>query len=149
MNIEAGSFFEKMPQALPLFDAFAEKVLAKYPDAQVRVQKSQISFSNQHRFVFVWLPIRKMKGRPDVYIIVFFGLARRLDSPRIIESVESYPNRWMHHVIIQNCSEIDTELMSWISEAYHFESTQMKKRYTFEGVIKKFAPKSGNRRATV
>ena len=95
-------FFDKMPQALPLYKMFAEKVLAEYPDVQIKIQKSQISFSNKHQFAFVWLPIRKMKNRPDIYIIVSFGLPYCLDSPRIIESTEPYPNRWTHHVIIQD-----------------------------------------------
>jgi hypothetical protein len=66
MYIETGSFFDKIPQALPLYKMFAEKVLAEYPDVQIKIQKSQISFSNKHQFAFVWLPIRKMKDRPDI-----------------------------------------------------------------------------------
>ena len=69
MDIETGSFFDKVPQALPLFNVFAEKVLVEYPDVQIRIQKTQISFSNKHQFAFVWLPIRKIKNRPDIYII--------------------------------------------------------------------------------
>lgn len=124
MYIETGSFFDKIPQALPLYKMFAEKVLAEYPDVQIKIQKSQISFSNKHQFAFVWLPIRKMKDRSDIYIIVSFGLSYHLDSPRIVEATEPYPNRWMHHLIIQNRSEIDTELMNWIKEAYDFAVTK-------------------------
>ncbi len=120
MDIEMDLFFKKMPQAFPLYKMFAEKVLAEYPDVQIKIQKSQISFSNKHQFAFVWLPIRKMKNRPDVYIIVSFGLSHRYDSPRIVEATESYPNRWVHHLIIQNPTEIDMELMSWMKEAYDF-----------------------------
>lgn len=72
MDIETGLFFAKMPQALPLYKMFAEKVLAVYPDVQIKIHKSQISFSNKHQFAFVWLPIRRMKNRPDIYIIVSF-----------------------------------------------------------------------------
>lgn len=120
MDIETGSLFDQMPQALPLYKMFVEKILIEYPDVQIKIQKSQISFSNKHQFAFVWLPIRKMKNRPDIYIIVSFGLSYHLDSLRIVEATESYPNRWMHHLIIQNCSEVDTELMNWIKEAYDF-----------------------------
>ena len=120
MDIETGLYFEKMPQALPLYKIFAEKVLTEYPDVKIKVQKSQISFSNKHQFAFVWLPIRKMKNRPDIYIVVSFLLSYRLDSPRIVEATEPYPNRWTHHLIIQNRSEVDTELMNWIKEAYDF-----------------------------
>ncbi len=120
MGIEPVSFFEKMPQAFPLYEAFAEKVLAAYPDVQIKVQKSQISFSGRHPLAYVWLPIRRMKNRPDIYIVVSFGLNHRIDSPRITEAVEPYPNRWMHHLVIQDPGEIDEELMNWIREAYNF-----------------------------
>lgn len=120
MDTETHLFFDKTPQALPLYKVFVEKVLAEYPDVHIKIQKSQISFSNKHQFAFVWLPIRKMKNRPDIYIIVSFGLTYRLGSPRIVEATEPYPNRWTHHLIIQNRSEVDTELMSWIKEAYDF-----------------------------
>lgn len=120
MDSDIGLFFDKMPQALPLYMMFAEKVCTEYPFVQINVQKSQIAFSNKHNFAFVWLPIRKMKNRPYIYIIVSFGLPYRLDSPRIIQSTEPYPNRWTHHVIIQDQNEIDTELMGWIKEARNF-----------------------------
>ncbi|MEO1814497.1 MAG: DUF5655 domain-containing protein [Acetobacterium sp.] len=120
MDIETGLFFAKMPQALPLYKMFAEKVLAEYPDVRIKIHKSQISFSNKHQFAFVWLPIRTMKNRPDIYIIVSFGLSYRLESPRIVEVAEPYPNRWTHHVIIQDKNEIDLELVNWIKEAYQF-----------------------------
>lgn len=118
MQNDIDLFFDRMPQALPLYQAFAEKVLAEYPGVQIKVQKSQISFFDKHPFAFVWLPLRRMKKRPDIYIIVSFGLSYLLDSPRIVQSTEPYPNRWTHHLIIQNRSEIDRELMGWIKEAY-------------------------------
>jgi len=37
-----------------------------------------------------------------------------------VEATEPYPNGWIHHLIIQNRSEVDTELMNWIKEAYDF-----------------------------
>ena len=120
MQNDVDLFFDRMPQALPLYQSLAEKVLAEYPDAQIKVQKSQIAFYDKHNFAFVWLPIRKVKNRPEIYIIVSFVLSYRLDSPRIIESTEPYPNRWTHHVIVQDQNEIDTELMDWMKEAHDF-----------------------------
>ena len=120
MQNDVDLFFDRMPQALPLYQSFAEKALAEYPDAQIKVQKSQIAFYDKHNFAFVWLPIRRMKNRPEIYIIVSFVLSYRLDSPRIIESTEPYPNRWTHHVIVQDQNEIDTELMDWMKEAHDF-----------------------------
>lgn len=120
MQLNSYNIFSKAPQAEPLYTVFAKKILAEFPDTKIKFQKTQISFSNRHQFAFVWLPIRKMKNRPDIYIIVSFGLSYRLDSPRIVEATEPYPNRWTHHLIIQNASEVDAELMNWIREAHNF-----------------------------
>lgn len=35
-------------------------------------------------------------------------------------SVEAYPNRWTHHVLVEQESDIDQELLSWIAEADTF-----------------------------
>lgn len=49
-----------------------------------------------------------------------FGLPYQKVSPRIAQSVEAYPNRWTHHVIVERAEEIDAELLGWIGEAYQF-----------------------------
>ena len=120
MDTNVLKFFDKMPQAIPLYEAFVNKLCSELKDVTIKVQKSQISFSNNHNFAFVWLPIRKMKGRPDVYIVVSFGLDYQKKDSRIEEATEPYPNRWTHHVIIQCVSDIDQQLMEWIKQAYSF-----------------------------
>lgn len=117
---EMNIFFARIPQAIPLYKQLVARISTVYSDVKITVQKTQISFCHKHPFAFVWLPIRKMRNRPDVYIIVSFGLSRRIISPRIVEAVEPYPNRWTHHVILQNPEEVDDELMNWIHEAYEF-----------------------------
>ncbi len=111
-------FFDGHLEALPLYEAFAGKVLEEIGPVTVRVQKTQISFSNRYNFAFVsFLPARKKKDRPDVYITVTFGLRHRADSPRIDIASEPYPNRWTHHVLVASEEEIDGELMAWVKEA--------------------------------
>lgn len=120
VNGEVLFFFDEKPEALPLYEAFAEQV-ERLGEVTVRVQKTQISFSNRRNFAFVsFLPARKAKGRPKSYITVTFGLNRRVDSPRIDIATEPYPNRWTHHVLISSPEEINGELMGWIKEAYEF-----------------------------
>ena len=53
-----------------------------------------------------------------------FGLARRLDDPRIAQAVEPYPNRWTHHVLVQTPEEVDETLLRWIDEAYWFAQSK-------------------------
>lgn len=114
------SFFSKMPQALPLFLKLSEKLCAEYLAVSIKIQKTQIAFSDKRNFALVWLPIRKMKDRPDVYIIVSFFLPSCSNSSRIVQAVEPYPGRWTHHTIISGESEIDSEFMELIRESYNF-----------------------------
>ena len=120
MNNDAILFFARMPKALPLYEAFHAAVCAEFEDFAVKVQKTQITYSNKHNFAFVSLPFRKLKGAPDVYILLSFGLNRKLDDPRVYQAVEPYPTRWTHHVIIQSADEIDGQILDWLREAYTF-----------------------------
>lgn len=123
MNQDILLFFDKNPEALPLYEALEERILAEIPDVTIKVRKTQISFSNKHNFAFVsFLPVRKAKERPDIYIVVTFGLSYQKESPRIDVATEPYPNRWTHHMLISRVEEIDHELMGWIKEASVFSA---------------------------
>ena len=116
-------FFNEKPTALPLYEAFAQRLFAEIGNVNVKVQKTQISFSSRHNFAFVsFLPARKAKDRPETYITVTFGLRYKKESPRIDAASEPYPNRWTHHMLISSVEEIDDELMGWIKEAAAFSA---------------------------
>lgn len=122
MTTEELLFFDPMPRALPLYEALSHKLLAAFPGITVKVQKTQITFREKYGFAFVSL--RRMKGCPEVFLILSFGLSHRLDSPRVVAAVEPYPNRWTHHVIVSDQSQIDGELMGWLREAHDFALTK-------------------------
>lgn len=125
MNNDILFFFDKRLQALPLYEALEKRIFTEINDVTVKVQKTQISFSNRHNFAFVsFLPIRKVRERPKNYIVVSFGLNRKLDSTRIDAATEPYPNRWTHHILISTAEEIDDELMGWIKEASVFSASK-------------------------
>ena len=116
-------FFNEKPAAIPLYEAFAQRLFAEIDDVTVKVQKTQISFSNKYNFAFVsFLPVRKAKERPKTYITVSFGLRYKKESPRIDVASEPYPNRWTHHMLISSEAEINDELMGWIKEAAEFSA---------------------------
>ena len=117
-------FFDKMPAILPVYARLREQLAAAYPDLGIRVGKSQISFRNRYGFAAASLPWRRVKGWPAEYLLVSFGLARRLDDPRIAQAVEPYPNRWTHHVLVQTPEEVDETLLRWIDEAYWFAQSK-------------------------
>lgn len=123
MNPDILLFFERTPAALPLYEAFEERMLSEFPDVKIKARKTQISFSNRRNFAFVsLLPVRRAKDRPAVFITVTFGLDHRVESPRIDAASEPYPNRWTHHVLVASAEELDSELMGWIREAAAFSA---------------------------
>ena len=120
MDMNTIAFFEKMPDALPLYETIRRMIRAEFENVTVRVQKTQISFSNRYNFAFVSLPVRRVKGYTSVYVILTFGTGSRVEHPRIFQSTEPYPGRWTHHVVIQKAEEVDAQVKAWIAEAYHF-----------------------------
>lgn len=118
-------FFNEHPQAIPLYEAFEARLLSELEGVNIKVQKTQITFSNRYGFAFVsFLPARRAKDRPDPYITVTLGLNRREGSPRVDQASEPYPGRWTHHLVIGSRSEIDDELMAWVREAYDFAAAK-------------------------
>ena len=114
-NIDAMQFFDRRPRELELYQDFEDKVFAACPETHIRVQKTQITFENRHGFAFVSLPRRN---------VVSFGLSYRVDSPRIWVATEPYPNRWTHHMLISDESQLDEEVLGWIKEAAAFAAAK-------------------------
>lgn len=113
-------FWDQWWNLLPLYETLRNILTETYPDMRIKVSKTQISFYNRHMFAMVSPPARRKKGWPKEFIRVSFGLPYQIVSPRIAVSTEAYPNRWTHHVIVEDASKIDKELMAWIDEAYVF-----------------------------
>ena len=112
-------FFAGHGAALPIYTERRSRVFAQWPDVEVRVARTQITFKARYGFAFV--STRRMGRRcPEVFIIVSFGLHREVSSPRILAASEPCPGRWTHHVIVSDLSEIDGELLGWISEAHDY-----------------------------
>ena len=122
-DLDTALFFNEHSEAFPMYKALEDRILTDIRDVNIKVQKSQITFSNKHGFAFVsFLPARKAKERPKVYITITFGLKYKKESPRIDVATEPYPNRWTHHVLISSIDEIDDELLSRIKEASNFSA---------------------------
>ena len=109
-------FFDGSPDRLALYQALFQQLDAAFPQASVKVQKSQISFYSPRLFAMASLPKRKR----DPGIVVSFGLGRREPSPRIAVAVEPYPGRWTHHVPVTAKDQMDGELLGWLREARDF-----------------------------
>ena len=105
---------------LSVYQALRDQLVKRCPTLQIKVSKTQISFRNRHIFAMSSLPFRRAKGWPECCLIVSFGLCCRLDSPRIVQAAEPYPNRWTHHVVVDQEGQLDAELLGWLREAYVF-----------------------------
>jgi len=116
------AFWDQWPRLLPLYETLRGRLAESYADMKVKVSKSQISFYNRHLFAMASPPVRRKKEWPKEFMLVSFGLPRRVDSPRIAMSVEAYPNRWTHHVIVSREEDVDETLLGWIQGAYEFSA---------------------------
>lgn len=113
-------FFDGKPLELSLYETLLHRMETDFPEASIKVQKTQISFYSKHLFAAVSLPVRRRKEWPKHCVLVTFGLSDRVDSPRIAVATEPYPNRWTHHVVVSAAEEIDAELLGWLRKAYDF-----------------------------
>lgn len=115
------AFFSQQPQALPLCEAFLQKLQAQHPETHTRVQKTQITFSNRHVFACLsFARVRKKALLPDPYLVLTLGLPAPLASPWAEIKTEPYPGRWTHHILLSTPDDLDPELMGWVVEAYAF-----------------------------
>lgn len=125
INQDSLMFFDKYPAALPLYEAFAAKLFELFPDVTLRVQKTQITFSNRRVFACVSLMRVKRKAElPDPYIVVTLGLPYPLESRRVAAKTEPYPGRWTTHFVIGSTGELDQEFFAWVREAYDFSAAK-------------------------
>jgi hypothetical protein len=98
--------FAGRPEAERLFRqacAFIESI----GPVEVVARKTQVAFGRKRRFAWVWLPQMWIKRAPDKSITLTFGLRRRVKDRRIKESVEPYPGRFTHHVVIRRAADFD------------------------------------------
>ena len=117
---DAGMFFDGHPAELALYEALFRRMDGAFPEGTVKVQKSQISFYARRLFAAASLPVRRKKDWPRECLVVTVGLDRPLNSPRSAVSVEPYPGRWTHHLLLTAPEDVDGLLAAWLAEAYRF-----------------------------
>ena len=117
-------YFDGKPRELTLYQCLEARMEEQFPEASVKVQKTQISFYGRHLFAAASLPVRRRKDWPKICLVVTVGLSYRLDSPRVVAASEPYPGRWTHHVLVTEADQIDEELMGWLREAWAFSQSK-------------------------
>lgn len=121
MNPAAMQFLRQNPGALPLYETLENRVLSEIQNVTVNVQRTQISFGNDHTFACVSFakPGRAMECA-DPYIVLTFFLGKKLCSSRVKVGQEPHLNHWTHHTTVFQPAEIDAELMGWLKDASSF-----------------------------
>lgn len=119
----ADEFFAADPYEQQLFDSLLAGLRRHCPSTEAEVQKTDVALQEGGRpFAYVWVPgVRRIPGRPLHYIVVSFGLNRCIDDPRMTEVTQSYPGRWMHHVVVATPAEIDDTLLGWLAAARNWK----------------------------
>ena len=114
-------FFDRHRAAYPLYERFQEKLLARFPESRIKVQKSQISYYNRHLYACIsFLKVKKKAELPDDCFVLTLGLPAPPESDRVAAKTEPYPGRWTTHFVIGSPSDLDEELFDWIGQAYQF-----------------------------
>ncbi|MGJ7922858.1 DUF5655 domain-containing protein [Neobacillus sp. LXY-4] len=113
------SFFSHQAGQIALY-LETERMINSIGPAEVEVKKTQISFGTNTKFAWIWLPEKRSKKRPKNSIILSFSVGRRIENEQIVEAVEPYPGRWLHHIIIQDESDLNKLVFTWLCEAYTF-----------------------------
>jgi hypothetical protein len=113
--------FAGNPNHLTLF-LHISKFINSFGHVTVKVTKSQVSFARKRQFAWIWLPREWDKRRPPNSIVLSFSLRKKINDPQIVQVVEPYPDRWMHHVVIQRTADLNESVKEWLKAAYDFGS---------------------------
>ena len=124
-ELDEALFFDAVPGAYAIYRMFKSAIMTAYPDAQLRVQKTQITFTNPRVFACASLLRARRKAElPKPWLTVTLGLPYRLESPRTAICTQVYPGRWTTHIVVSSPAEIDGELLGWVGVAYRFAVTK-------------------------
>jgi hypothetical protein len=113
------ALFNRGPGQLELF-YYAAAAIEALGEVGRRVTRSQVSFRSGRQFAWLWPPPQWARNRTPGCIVLSFALGRRAADERIVQAVEPYPGRWMHHVILEQATDLDELVQGWLKEAYVF-----------------------------
>jgi hypothetical protein len=100
-----------------LFDLVA-KFLISLGGVDRATRNTQVSFKHGRAFAWIWLPQMWVEKQPRGSITLTFGLDHQVRDRRIKQSVEPYPGRYTHHVVIKRAAQFDARVKTWLREAH-------------------------------
>ena len=112
-------FFAGHPQVYPLYRTLEEELLRRWPQTGIKVQKTQIAFTDRHIYACVsFLRAKRKAELPEHYFVLTLGLGYPLASERVAAKTEPYPGRWTTHIVLSDPEELDEELYGWVEQAH-------------------------------
>lgn len=121
-------FFNDHPAALGLYEALEAWLQSAFPEAQKRVQKTQITFFHRHTFACVSFARVKKAECTEPWLTFTLGLPTPLVSCRAAVQSEPYPGRWTAHIVLHDPKDLDAELLAWTRQAYLFSEQKTVRR---------------------
>ena len=120
-------FFEGRAGSLRLFKLL-RRMVKTVCSPSVEVSRTQISFGEHYKYLWVWLPQIWITKRPEDSITLTIMTGEKLKSSRISESTQPRKGYWTHHILIQNEGDIDNTLRDLIRKSYEFYLKRLKKK---------------------
>lgn len=80
------------------------------------VTKSQVAFRSRRGFAHVWRPGQYVDS--EVPAVLSIALPREVTSARFKEVAHPSTHVWMHHIELHEASELDDQVLGWLTEAY-------------------------------
>ena len=124
---KAQAFFENNPVSYKAFESLKSYIGEFCPDAKIAVQDSVISFRTSMGFAYISLPTQNTSV-PSLFTLAFTN-KKKISNPRIEKTLRPVPNgSYVYHVSIQSCSDIDSELKSWVRQSYEYSKLSYLRR---------------------
>lgn len=125
-QMQIQQFFQGHLKEEALFNTLIDWIKQQYPNTKLRICKTQINLLDPHSYCILSLPYRRRAAFSHPYLIVTLGYPTRPESERFDQCVQISKNRWTCHLILDNESQLNQELLQLIKEARIFAKCDVK-----------------------
>ena len=126
---DIAQFFRGRDTSLQLFNIL-RKLIERTRSPKIEVSKTQISFGELYKYLWVWLPQKWIKKRRENSITLTIATDKKIKSDKIEESVQPKKGYWTHHLIIENKKDIDKEVEGLIQASIDFYLKRLENKRT-------------------
>jgi hypothetical protein len=119
------NFFQGRDVSLKSFNLL-RRLIERHRSPKIEVSKTQISFGEDYKYIWVWLPQTWIKKRQENSITLTIMTGKKVKSDKIEESVQPKKGYWTHHIIIESSKDINREIEDLIQESINFYLKRLK-----------------------